>query len=98
MDMIRLAGVGVSFDDEPVADDTLDRVAACGDRLDFVKMDAHCGDTDLVTTTRSLADWCHRRGIFLIAKRTETIGEVDLLRSAGVDWAQGHALSHPIPL
>lgn len=98
VDLVRQAGVGISFDDEPVAHDTLARLSACEDRLDFVKVDAHCDCTDLESTTRRLADWCHRRGIFLVAKRAESVEELEMLRDAGVDWAQGHILSRDVSL
>lgn len=100
VDFIRETGAGVCFDDGPMAPDTLDRIAAVGDRLDFVKLDVLSGlsGTSLTAMMRRVSDWCHRRGIFLVAKRAEHMTELCELRDAGVDWAQGHTLSHPIDL
>lgn len=93
----REAGIGVSFDGEPLDDDTFAKVTECSDHLDFVKLDA-VHETVSVGTMRRLADWCHRNGVFLVAKRVESLDVVDRLRDAGVDWAQGHALSHDIEI
>ncbi len=95
---VRGCGIGVSFDDEPLGDDTLDRVAASDGLLDFVKLDALNTTPSTIELTRRLSDWCHRRGIFLIAKRAEGMTDLDMLQGAGIDWAQGHILSRPVVL
>lgn len=97
VDSVRHAGMGVSFDGEPLDDDTFAHIVACKDHLDFVKIDAIDG-TDSVEDIARLADWCHRNGVFLVAKRVESTNHLERLRQAGVDWAQGHALSHDVPI
>src|SRR5690606_18777219 len=93
LEFVRGCGVGVSFDDEALAGDSLDRVAASECVLDFVKVDALNTTAATLEASRRLSDWCHRRGIFLVAKRAEGMSELEQLREAGIDWAQGHILS-----
>lgn len=98
LEFVRGCGVGVSFDDEALAGDSLDRVAASECVLDFVKVDALNTTAATLEASRRLSDWCHRRGIFLVAKRAEGMSELEQLREAGIDWAQGHILSRPTQL
>lgn len=98
VEFVRACGVGVSFDDEALAGDSLDRVAAAEGLLDFVKIDALNTTESSLEASRRLSSWCHRRGVFLVAKRAEGMSELDQLRDAGIDWAQGHILSRPVNL
>lgn len=94
----RACGAGVSYDDEPLGEDTYERVTACEGLLDFVKLDALHTTPATLDATKHLSDWCHRRSIFLVAKRTEDMSDLEVLRRSGVDWVQGHSLSRPIAL
>jgi EAL domain-containing protein (putative c-di-GMP-specific phosphodiesterase class I) len=100
LELVRSHGVGVAFDEGPVATDTLERLADAGNSLDFVKLDVLAGvdEPSLGEMTRRVSDWCHRRGIFVVAKRAEHVKEIEELRSWGVDWAQGYALARPMPI
>ncbi len=98
IEFVRSCGVGVSFDDEPFGEDTIERIATTNGHLDFVKLDALNTTPATVEATRRLSVWCHSRGIFLVAKRTEGMADLEMLREAGIDWAQGHVLSRPASL
>lgn len=100
LDLIRSHGIGVAFDDGPMAADTLDRVTDADNSLDFVKIDVLAGvdEPSPGELIRALADWCHQRGIFVLAKRAQHVREIESLRSWGIDWAQGYALARPVPI
>src|SRR5690606_3962953 len=94
---LHSAGIGVSFDGEPLAEGNLERLKASGASIDYVKVDA-IDDGGSLGAIAELAEWCHRNRIFVVAKRVESSEEVDRLRYAGVDWIQGYAFGSDVTL
>jgi hypothetical protein len=87
----------IAVDNVPSLDAWLEGVKALGATPGYVIVDLSAGlegKADRASYSR-LAEWCHHRGVTLIAKRVELVTDLTILRDLGFAWAQGHSLSTP---
>jgi EAL domain-containing protein (putative c-di-GMP-specific phosphodiesterase class I) len=98
---LRQGGAGIAIDDVPIEDLHRLRPALLRLRPDCIKVDVFTGLAESPMARFNLAEgsaWCQEAGINLIAERVERMTDLSVLRSVGVEWAQGYSLSRPVDL
>ncbi|GAA4141233.1 EAL domain-containing protein [Leifsonia shinshuensis] len=93
LDIVREWGVAVSIDDFGTGHSSMDRALSL--RAGELKLDRSLvarADRAAIATVVSDA---HRAGMRIVAEGVETRGQLDLVREAGCDRAQGYYIARP---
>ncbi len=97
---LRDAGIQVSIDDFGTGYSSLAYLKKFD--IDQLKIDQSFvrnlqGDQDDMALCEAIIVMAHKLGLKVIAEGVETIGQRDLLKLAGCDYAQGYWFSKPVP-
>lgn len=94
---LRDLGIALSLDDFGAGYNTAEQLARLP--VDIVKIDKDYLDVSTATTRelfRSMVDAAHALRVPVVAEGVEHLGQLELLRDTGVEFAQGFALGRPM--
>lgn len=95
LDIVRDWGVTVSIDDFGTGHSSMDRAATL--HAGELKLDRSLLARDDRETIAAAVSDAHRIGMRVVAEGVETARQLDLVRAAGCDRAQGYYISRPLP-
>ena len=100
LNRIPETGARVALDDTTLSGTNLALLLRC--RFDFVKVDQsliqQIGGDGRPAWLDGLAALLDRTSLQIVAEGVETVAQAEVLKSAGVQWGQGHLLSPPLSL
>jgi EAL domain-containing protein (putative c-di-GMP-specific phosphodiesterase class I) len=95
LDIVRSWGITVSIDDFGAGHSSMDRAATL--HAGELKLDRSLVARDDAEAIAAAVRDAHRAGMRVVAEGVETARQLDLVRSAGCDRAQGYYISRPLP-
>jgi EAL domain-containing protein (putative c-di-GMP-specific phosphodiesterase class I) len=95
LDIVREWGVTVSIDDFGTGHSSMDRATTL--HAGELKLDRSLVARDDADAISAAVRTAHRAGMRVVAEGVETARQLELVRDAGCDRAQGYYISRPVP-